>query len=254
MKNQLLFILSFVAFTHTNAQSIALKVYGGVRSESEYRFRGDLLGAWPREPENSNIQIYNIKSETGFVLPAIAIQQANGNFWELSFSSKGRYDQTQSYYQYDTGGAMNAKGGIQYGQAKGSGFNAQLEYNIMLRKNQGNLKWRPFLGTLFNVTASSMTFTPNYGDLFARERKKKGAGLGFVPRIQYLISDNLFLDFSATFFVLAVDLEHSADRNPVLTTEQQENDVFNAEIFGKYWLRVGLGWKIPLKKNKTDVQ
>ncbi|MCC6280709.1 MAG: hypothetical protein IT262_08920 [Saprospiraceae bacterium] len=243
-------ILLFIVFPSLNAQSIALKGYGGIRSEKEYRFYGDMLGAWPREPENNNIQIYTIKSESGFIMPAIVIQQANGNFWELSFSSKGKYDQTQSYYQYDTGGAMNAKGGIQYGQAKGSGFDAQLEYNIMLRKNQENLKWRPFLGALLNVTSSSMTFTPNYGDLFTREKKKKGAGLGFIPRMQYLIGDNLFLDFSATFFVFAVDLEHSANRNPVLTTEQQENDVLESDIFGKYWLRVGIGWKIPLKKKK----
>jgi len=254
MKNQLLFILSFVAFTHTNAQSIALKFYGGIRSESEYRFRGSSRGEWPKVPVNNENSISIFKTESAFVMPALAFEQSNGNFGELGFALKSKYNQKQYFSQFDTGTSLNIREKINYGITKGSGFDVQLEYNIRFRKKEEVLKWVPFMGFLFNMNASSMTFTPSYVDIFAREESRMGVAAGVVPRIQYNMGKRWFLDFSASFFVFSFNLEHSAYRNPAFTEQQQENDTFTSGLFDRYWIRVGTGWKIPLKNKKMNIE
>ncbi len=232
------------------AQSIGLKVYGGLRSESEYRFIGDDFGYAPQLPNNKNMRVQSDVRQSLFVMPALAFEQKNGNFAEISFVSKNASSGTAIFFQVDTSTTPRTSTLLVYGAARNKGFDLQLGYHFRLNRKCESGYWRPSLGALLNFSNSSFTFTPQLGDIYARERTTRGVSLGFVPSIKYLITDQWFLDFNATFFVFTVDLEHSADRNPLLTPRQQESDLISFGLFEKYWLRVGAGWQIPLKKKK----
>ncbi len=231
-----------------NGQSIALKLYGGLRSEATYRLYGDNFGFAPQLPDNKKINIRSDVDQSLFAMPALAFELKNGDFGEIGFASKSSSSIVEGFYQTDTSSLPRTSKTIIYGSTQIKGFDVQLEYNFRLNNNGSN--WRPSLGASLNLSNSSLVFTPELGSIYMRERTSRGASIGFVPRIQYQVLDRFFFDFSATFFVFTMDLEHSADRNPLLTSGQQENDLVNTRLFSRYWLRIGAGWEIPLKKKK----
>lgn len=234
MSNIYLLLLPFLVTFHTlEGQSISLKAYGGISSGPKYDLH--------KGTDLKDIAVQYRNSSSAFFMPAVALETRKGNFLEIGISLQtSNTNHELSALRVPPSDSLRF---VDLGATKWKSLQGQFEFNYRLRKNSTN-PWRPSLGGSINPHYSTFIFQSYHSYIFPRENYVVGADLGFIPRIQYDWTSNFSLDLNACFFVASFDFEHSYVGNPSLTKRQSESGFYSFSLLEKYWLRVGLSWKI----------
>ncbi|MCA0238906.1 MAG: hypothetical protein LCH81_21210 [Bacteroidetes bacterium] len=248
MKSLVLPCLLLVSI-YGKSQSFAPILYGGIRSEDEFWFREKEFRFYvPDEPNGRNIYIDRIRRESAFGMAGIAHTDVKGNIFELSGSFQFNHGVLELFTQFDSTQVPYEIISRAYGTTETKGFDIQFGYHIKLLKNVPDLKWRRYIGVFLNYSFASMKFNPVYENVYPLERSKNELSVGFTPHLQRNITKKLFLDLSASFFVINRQLDFTAIRNPALSKRQQENTVLDGGILNRCWFRAGIGWTLFSKE------
>ena len=226
-------------------------MYVGLRSEDEYQFREKTYRFYvPDEPDGQNIFLDRRRSESSFGVIGFTYTYANGNMFELAGTMNPKHSMPETFVLLDSTQTPTGFASELYGTSEKKGWDIQVGYHIKLLKNVPDLKWKRHLGIFLNLSSASMEFNPVYENVYRLERSRKGIALGFTSRLQRNITRRLFLDLSASFFVINYQLDFTGVRNPNFTKEQQENTVLEGYLFNRVWLRAGVGYTLFSKENE----
>jgi len=237
LKNQLLLFAILLSVETLESQNVWLKGYAGVRSGPQFDLHDNL--------DPNDIFIAYRASSSLFLMPAVAVENQKGNFWEIGVAWQGHSNKNEySIVRVPPNDSVQL---VDLGETKFINREGDFEFNYRLYKNSES-RWKTFLGWSINPYWSKYTFTPIQPYLFPRENYVAGADFGIIPRTQYDLTSKLRLDINACFFAFSANYEHAYWGNPAFTEPQQNSGLFDIGIFEKFWLRVGLAWKILNKK------
>ena len=232
-----LFLLALLALVSTlKSQNVWLKGYIGVRAGPQFNLRGNL--------NPYDIFIDYPSSSSFLLMPAVAVENRKGNFWEIGATIRmNKNDDEYSPVQVPPNDSVQF---VNLGETKLINLESCFEYNYQLYK-QSARRWKTYLGWVINPYWSKYTFTPQQSYLFPMENYVAGADLGIIPRAQLELNSRLRLDMNVCFFLFSADYGHAYLGNPAFTDEQQNSGLFDIGVFEKFWLRIGLAWKISSK-------
>ena len=99
------------------------------------------------------------------------------------------------------------------------------------------LGWSP----AFRAYAHFSEMTPKTSESFPESRFQAYLKLGFIPRIQYHLNSNLFLDLNFPIEVLSAGVDFLTIENPVLTDRQKKQGGGDFSVGGEVSMRIGVG-------------
>jgi len=85
--------------------------------------------------------------------------------------------------------------------------------------------------------------TPRSSDTFLTSEFQAYLILALIPRIQYDLTSNLFLDLNFPIEIMSLGVDFTTIDNPILTDRQKKQGGFNYDIGGEILLRFGLGYR-----------
>lgn len=234
MPKRFLLLVSFLITSFgLKSQSTWLKGFVGVRSGPEFYLRQNL------NPED--IYIDYQASSSLLLMPAVAYENRKGNFWEIGVAWQGHKDDDEySIVQVPPDDSVQM---VDLGETKYHNLETYFDFNYRLFK-QTEGRWKTYLGWSINPYWSKFTFTPMQPYLFERENYVAGADFGVIPRANYDLTSKLRLDLNICFFVFSANYEHTFWGNPSFSEQQQNSSLFDIGMFEKFWMRIGLSWKI----------
>jgi hypothetical protein len=210
----------------------AIKVY----NKSQYTYSKTLS-----QKPNGN-QISTATNNLKILNPEIAFQWTNKkkHFNEIGISNYNLERQFH-YFEYINGQVVTPTGG---GVSTNFNIAFRFEHSRQIIK-KWDKKWIPFLGMGINQGFSSADYKPFVNGTFPSNYKNFNTSLYLMPRLQYYLSQKLFLDFNAPIILAKNQLKHNAIRDPQRSTSQQRYYTNDLQLFpAEFNFRIGLGVKI----------
>ncbi len=101
------------------------------------------------------------------------------------------------------------------------------------------LGWSPSLGAYVH----SSKVTPKTSESFPITSFQAFFKIALVPRVQYSLTPNLFLDLNFPIQIMSFGFDSTTIENPVLTERQQKQGGFDFDLTGEVLMRFGVGYR-----------
>lgn len=194
-----------------------------------------------KEPFNSGIFTGNTTTEEfRYLHPSVAVsvRNAHGNFHELELSDLQftRHNEESSL----TGIPVALSGS----EVKTVNIALRYEYIINFLKKK-NTRFMPALGLAAMPYFERTSSSPVLSTEFPVSQLYAGVRAFITPRLTYAVSQRFFVDLNIPFCVADMYLDKSVQNNPMLTQEQQREEVFTFEAAPRlYSIRIGAGIRL----------
>ncbi len=231
----LLFINSQSLAQYSNNKSIKLYTNFNFVTEDDVSSTDSITNNITTE-KNKNYQL-------GYFSPAYTIELTNGNFHEFEISRfLINQEQNQTIISNDSLGRSEVIAGVKSTKI----FVAfRYEYNFSLGKKTEETKFHPYVGISINPFFENAIIMPTVSSQFPKKQVQVGALLAIVPRINYDIKGNWYMDLNVPINIFEANVDFSNDQNPILSESERKTTEFNIELFpNNIMVRIGIGLRI----------
>ncbi len=232
-----LICLSFSAFSQNDnaLRKTSLKIYNLTTVERDYPPQyTDSLG----DPNMSTY--YNVQ----LLHPTIALQwyNASGNGHEIELTSfRMSTNETNQWSYYSRNPAIPSHPSMQHTSAI---ISLRYEF-ILFTKQEGEPKLVPALGFGINPYYMMDIYNSSISTVFPEQFQSFGARFFAIPRLNYSISERLYLDLNFPISIYDYRLVFAKDENPAIPINERTTTIFDSESFAPLFsARVGLGIRL----------
>ncbi len=218
MKNTLLILPFIFAFLFSHAQTEAPLFENGraeIRLKLSTEIPGEFDGIW--------------KFDLAPLIPAIQYRSPKGHLHQLEL--------------------LNLSGNLEVNtapiQTDGFALAVRYEFALPLLKNQES-RWMPYLGAGLLHSHNSWIFTPALSSEFPLRYSENLSRLYIIPSAQYLISDQLFVDFALPWAMFSLERNREVNGNPGIPIDDQISVTNSSrwESFSHLNFRFGIGLRL----------
>ena len=124
-------------------------------------------------------------------------------------------------------------------------FALSYEYNIVLRKTTEKTKLTPYLGLSINPFFENSITMPSISSQFPERNTYFGALFAIVPRINYTLKGNWYLDLNVPIQLFETHVAVNTRENPILPISQRKTTLVSFEALPRnVMVRIGVGLRI----------
>lgn len=181
--------------------------------------------------------------ELGYLSPALMIELGSGNFHEFELSRfRISFSENEIFIPNDSTATITPDDGFRKTKAL---FSARYEYVISLKGNQKASKFHPYLGLSVSPYFEHFREIPFINTSFPRTINQFGTLFSVVPRLNYSLKGNWFLDLNIPIQMIDVNAIFRKNEDPVLPEENRVTSDVNLNFSPlNVLVRFGVGIRI----------
>lgn len=196
------------------------------------------------DPATNKLRTDETRSyDLGYFSPAFIIRTDSGNFHEFELSRLLlNQDQSILFTSNDSIGGTELISALRTTEFL---FAFRYEYNIAISSVAEETKIQSYIGFSIQPFFEASKTMPLLSPSYSTSQNRFGALLAIVPRVNYDIKENLFLDFNIPITLLETNVNFNETENPQLTEVERNSTVFNVKVLPvNFMLRIGIGLRI----------
>ena len=186
----------------------------------------------------------NNEMQIGYFTPSIAFVLPNGNFHEIELSQLVINNTNNETIVIDDSSGQTVQP-ISGQITTNVSIAMRYEYDVLFFKKKEGAKLMPYLGFSMNPYFSNKKYSSKISTSFPTNQNSFGALLSIVPRLNYNLNENWFIDVNVPVNIVDLNVTVNSNDNPALTEQQRSSSTLGFAMFpSKFLVRFGVGLRI----------